>query len=290
MESKQALTTSCYCSCCCRCCRAVLRHWLALVYGLLAILAITPCFGFIALRLPFQPREFSTGLALFCIVPTTLGVGVALTAAAKGNQALALLFTVVTNLLGIVTVPYELRLVLSSAGANTVSVDPGSLVIKLVFTVLIPTVIGKVARELSRHVTQFVTTFKLQLSLFSTLNLACIVWQTLSGARDTLLQQPFTSVLLVVVASSVLHLVMLALNAVMVSRYVMNLPFREGVAVMIMSSQKSAPVAVTVISYLTPSLVQQGLMAIPCILGQLAQIFIGSALVKYLRKRADKGL
>jgi sodium/bile acid cotransporter 7 len=49
-------------------------------------------------------------------------------------------------------------------------------------------------------------------------------------------------------------------------------------------------IQVTVISYLTPSLTQQGLMAIPCILGQLAQIFIGSALAKWLRSRADKGL
>lgn len=256
----------------------------------MAILAVTPCFAFIVLRIPFQPVEFGTGLALFCIVPTTLGVGVALTAAAKGNQALALLLTVVTNLLGIVTVPYELRLVLSTVGSTAVSVDPANLVIKLIFTVLVPTVIGKVAREVSKHVRNFVTRYKLQLSLFSTLNLACIVWQTLSGARDTLLQQAFTSVLLIVVASSVLHLIMLVLNGFMVSKYIMKLPFREGVAVLIMSSQKSAPVAVTVISYLTPSLVQQGLMAIPCILGQLAQIFIGSALVKYLRKRADKGL
>jgi hypothetical protein len=46
------------------------------------------------LLIPLQPREFATGLALFCVVPTTLGVGVALTAASKGNQALALLLTV----------------------------------------------------------------------------------------------------------------------------------------------------------------------------------------------------
>jgi sodium/bile acid cotransporter 7 len=134
----------------------------------------------------------------------------------------------------------------------------------------------------------FVTKHKTALSCFSTLNLAAIVLQTLSGARDTLLQQAFTSVLLVVVLSSGLHLVLLALNALAVSKYVLRLPFREAVAVMIMSSQKSAPVAVTVISYLTPSLTQQGLMAIPCILGQLAQIFIGSALAKYLRRLADK--
>lgn len=46
------------------------------------------------MQIPLQPKEFVTGLALFCVVPTTLGVGVALTAASKGNQALALLLTV----------------------------------------------------------------------------------------------------------------------------------------------------------------------------------------------------
>ena len=42
-------------------------------------------------------------------MPTTLGVGVALTGAARGNQALALLLTVGTNLLGIVTTPFWLH-------------------------------------------------------------------------------------------------------------------------------------------------------------------------------------
>lgn len=170
---------------------------------------------------------------------------------------------VATNLLGIVTVPYEFRLVLSSTPTATsvVSVDPQNLVVKLLLTVLVPSVIGKLARDFIKPVCRFVTKYKTALSMFSTLNLAAIVWQTLSGARDTLLQQAFTSVIIVIALSSGLHLVMLAFNAVMVSRYVLRLPFREAVAVLIMSSQKSAPVAVTVISYLTPSLTQQGLMA-----------------------------
>ncbi|KAK9811711.1 hypothetical protein WJX72_008825 [[Myrmecia] bisecta] len=79
---------------------ATLSHWVGVLYGFAAILAITPCLGFGARAIPFQPPEFSIGLAIFCVVPTTLGVGVALTAASKGNQALALLFTIGTNLLG----------------------------------------------------------------------------------------------------------------------------------------------------------------------------------------------
>lgn len=100
------------------------------------------------------PEEFSIGLAIFCVMPTTLGVGVALTAASKGNQALALLLTISTNLLGIITVPYELRLLLR--GSNVVSVEPGPLILKLGLTVLVPAVIGKVLTSTSSTVSKFV--------------------------------------------------------------------------------------------------------------------------------------
>ena len=88
-------------------------------------------------------RPTAAGLALFAVVPTTLGVGVALVTASKGNQALALLLTVGTNLLGILTVPFMLRAVLS--GSGNVSVQPADLVIKLLYTVLVPTIVGKVS-------------------------------------------------------------------------------------------------------------------------------------------------
>ena len=50
----------------------------ALIYGLVAILGITPLLGFVMLRIPFSEEAFSTGLAIFCTVPTTLSSGVAL--------------------------------------------------------------------------------------------------------------------------------------------------------------------------------------------------------------------
>ncbi len=53
---------------------------------------------------------------------------------------------------------------------------------------------------------------------------------------------------------------------------------------MIMASQKSAPVAVTVITYVSRDTVQQGLLSLPAIIGQLIQIFLGAALAKYLVK------
>lgn len=50
----------------------------ALIYGLIAILGITPMLGFVMLKIPFSEKAFSTGLAIFCTVPTTLSSGVAL--------------------------------------------------------------------------------------------------------------------------------------------------------------------------------------------------------------------
>jgi solute carrier family 10 (sodium/bile acid cotransporter), member 7 len=52
-----------------------------LIYGLLAILIITPMMGFAVVRIPFSEEAFARGLAIFCAVPTTLSSGVTLVAA-----------------------------------------------------------------------------------------------------------------------------------------------------------------------------------------------------------------
>ena len=267
--------------------QAAAEDWRAPTFGLLAILGATPMVGFAALRLPLRPHEFSVGLAIFCVVPTTLGVGVALTAAAKGNQALALALTVVTNLLGILTVPYLLRAVMTgSPAASAIRIDPADLAIKLVFTVLVPTAVGAAARRASPRLAAWVGAHRTALSLFSHCNIICIVWQTLSAASAVLLRQRPADVFAVIAAAAGLHLAMLAAMHAIVAHGLRLAP-RERVAVVIMSAQKSAPVAVTVITYITRSAAQQGLLAIPALVGQLTQIFIGSALARALAKQVQ---
>jgi len=55
-----------------------------------------------------------------------------------------------------------------------------------------------------------------------------------------------------------------------------------------MVSQKSSPVAITVISYITDNMAQKGLFVTPCIIGQLSQIFIGSLLARYFAHLVEK--
>ena len=80
---------------------SALKRWPVLLVGILVILFVTPLLSLALVQLPMEPKEFAVGLGIFCIVPTTLGVGVALTSASGGDQSLALLLTLTTNCLGI---------------------------------------------------------------------------------------------------------------------------------------------------------------------------------------------
>ena len=92
---------------------AAVSAWPATLWGCVSILLLTPVIGaLIAVRLPLEPA-FQIGLALFCCMPTTLSSGIALTGQARGNVALALLLTVLTNIGGIFTVPFALAFMLN---------------------------------------------------------------------------------------------------------------------------------------------------------------------------------
>jgi hypothetical protein len=67
------------------------RNALGSVWGLVAIVGVTPLLAFAVRDLPLSPPEYATGLALFCIMPTTLGVGISLVTSAKVRRALGAL-------------------------------------------------------------------------------------------------------------------------------------------------------------------------------------------------------
>jgi SBF-like CPA transporter family (DUF4137) len=56
-------------------------------FAFLSIIGLTPVLGFALRDLPLHPEGFVIGLTIFCIVPTTLGVGVSLVTSAKVRSA-----------------------------------------------------------------------------------------------------------------------------------------------------------------------------------------------------------
>lgn len=80
---------------------AALRSTVAVAYGLVTVLLITPLLALAIVRLPLQPPEVALGLAIFCCMPTTLSANVMLTTASGGNTAVALLLTIASNTLAV---------------------------------------------------------------------------------------------------------------------------------------------------------------------------------------------
>ncbi|KAH7671392.1 Bile acid:sodium symporter/arsenical resistance protein Acr3 protein [Dioscorea alata] len=164
---------------------AALEAWPAGLFGLSSILLFTPLFSRLILQLKLVPQEFVTGVAVFCCMPTTLSSGIALTQLAGGNSALALAMTVISNMLGIMIVPFSLSIfVMTGRG---VSVPTLELFRSLFNTLLVPLVLGKVLRDILSGVAKFVDQNRRSLSMASALLLSLVPWIQVSRSRPLLL-------------------------------------------------------------------------------------------------------
>jgi hypothetical protein len=41
--------------------KQALKNWVGVLYGIFAILVLTPCVGFVTQQIPFKPKEFTEG-------------------------------------------------------------------------------------------------------------------------------------------------------------------------------------------------------------------------------------
>ena len=121
----------------------------AALYGLVSCLGLSALLAPAVLlygpeALPQLHAEFFAGLALLCCVPTTLSTGVILARQANANDALVLLIMLLTNVVGVATLPFALAVVFgASAGA---ALEPLVMLEGLAYTVLAPLLAGVAAR------------------------------------------------------------------------------------------------------------------------------------------------
>eukprot|EP01026_Neomeris_dumetosa_P061491 TRINITY_DN5804_c0_g1_i1.p1 TRINITY_DN5804_c0_g1~~TRINITY_DN5804_c0_g1_i1.p1 ORF type:complete len:288 (-),score=33.26 TRINITY_DN5804_c0_g1_i1:685-1548(-) len=203
----------------------------------------------------------------------------------NGNYALALMITVCSNVLGVLTVPFALKLILEGV-VSGISINAEELLIKLLLTILLPLLIGKGVQMASKRVQEFGKQYKTELSLINNGSLVMIVWQTISSSQDSIIDTRFTSILLLIASGILLHFVYLTINYGVVKLGRFDVPERR--AVLLLASQKTLPVSVTIISYFSADVGDQGLITLPCIIGHLVQLFIDSYIVSRWNASDDK--
>ena len=266
-----------------------IKEPMPLLTAMFLILVITPCIGFIPANAGFDPAEFKIGFAIFCCVPTTLTSGAALIAqGAPKSTVLALMITMITNLLGTLTVPFVLKLVLS--GTNS-KLDPGCLLVKLLILILVPSFFGKLLTQCYKPAGEFSKKYKMHLTMLSNASLVMVVWQTLSRSRDDIVDRSAAEIFACVGFGIALHLIFwtVALPVWFVPFGFSNVHQRR--AVWLLASQKTLPVSMAVISGLGEDSGELGLITLPCIIGHLSQLIIDSFVVSYwIKKDKDAGV
>eukprot|EP00878_Enallax_costatus_P028780 GHUV01031122.1.p1 GENE.GHUV01031122.1~~GHUV01031122.1.p1 ORF type:complete len:337 (+),score=111.54 GHUV01031122.1:130-1140(+) len=164
----------------------------AVAYGLTSILLLTPLIGLLVVQLPLDPPALALGLGVFAAMPTALSSGITFTQQLGGNVSLALLLTVVSNILGIFTMPFMLPHIVAasplsaaadagvtSAGAGVL--EPVPLLLQLCQTILLPTMIGAAIRGLIPGAAAAIDKRKKLLSYLSAALLALVPWMQVSN-------------------------------------------------------------------------------------------------------------
>lgn len=255
--------------------RSAFRAYSAVAFGLTSILVLSPLLLFAIVLIPLEPKEFARGLALFVAMPTTVSSSVAMTSSANGNAALALFFSVATNILGVLTAPLCASYVFR--GSTVGSLNVLALLVQLGLTIVLPLTAGALLQLLAA-VRVFVARHKFALKLLSSAMLIVIPWTMMSQSSAKLLNVNALELLVISVLAIGIHCGLFALNF-LASGCIPSMALPERKAVVICSAQKTINTALSVILAIPPELGDPGLLILPCIIFHFSQIIIDAAFV-----------
>ncbi len=208
----------------------------SIVLGTLVAYVLAPAAGYAATAAFRWNLQDTVGFLLMCCSTPTIASGVVISVRAKGDHALALFLTVFLILVGIVVIPFALRLTLKTAA----HVDQQRLFSQLLFLVLLPAAVGFVARTRFPAVVGRVSGFA---QTASVVLLGTTIFISLAAQSQRLRELTFERLGVLAVAAFVVHGALLAV-AHTAARSGCRLPEGAARSLAIVSSQKSLPIAI----------------------------------------------
>ncbi len=210
------------------------------ILSLVVIIILAPV---AALCLSFIPLDIGIiiGLFIVSVMPTTLSSGVVMTGTAGGNMAHALFITIISNFIGIISIPVILSWLLSMLDLEKeLVIDQAAIIIKLSFLVLLPLFIGIFAKTYVPYARQ-IKKFKLQIA--NQCMIIGIVFISVAGAKQVLLGTG-TAFLYIVVLVCLFHLMLLGFSFILVRFFHIKKGRCE--SIIFMGSQKTLPLSVMI--------------------------------------------
>lgn len=259
----------------------------ALILGMVLVLFVTPMLAPLVLLLgdvmPGLNKNLLQGMALFTVVPTTLSSGVTMITQAKGNVSLAILLTSVTNILGVFTMSWSTSKVFSA----DVEIEPIGMLQELIWLTLVPLLVGMALKRFVKPIQDFAKAYKKPLGLCQNCCILSVVFLMISKAAAQIYVAKPADLYLCLAMAATVHLIYRVVGYLAATAA--KLQAEEWVTVVLMSSQKSLPVCVSVLAALPAELRQNsGLYILPCIMAHAAQLIIDSMLAVRWEIKAEK--
>jgi len=218
------------------------------------------------------------GFMVICCMAPTLVSGAVLAGRAGGDGATALILAVGLNLLGILTIPLNLKW---SLGA-VVRLDTAGLLLKLVLLVLVPAVIGQAIKKLQP---EWARQQERLIRIVPVVALGIIVYLSCSSQADRLQELTLSHLGSLLLPSVTVHLLLLAAGYAG-ARYLLRLEEPSCRSLAIVCSQKTLPIAIAVWSIAFAE--AYPLAVLPALVFHPSQIFCDGVLATFWGKRGGR--
>jgi sodium/bile acid cotransporter 7 len=165
-----------------------------------------------------------------------------------------------------------------------IEIDAKVMIEEVCLTLLLPACVGMFLRRFSA-VDAFYNGYKQLLGMSSAVALSSIPFLKIGSSHDQIMQLENASILGVVLITIVLHTILLCGVFAVTQPFMFPTPVRK--AVVILGGQKSAVVAFAVVAFLPAELGDAGIIVIPSIIGQVAQILIDSVVASRWARQSE---
>ena len=247
----------------------------AINYGLVPLLA------WAAARFQ-QQDDLALGIIVMASVPSTLASASVWTRRARGNDAVSMLVTMVTNVSCFLVTPALLVLLAGAAGAAD-QIDAGDLIKKLVIVVVLPIIAGQVLRRFPA-IAKTATRHKMLLGTVCQFGILSVVLvgavhcgQKLAESTDGGVS--LSAWVLMIAGAVLIHIA--ALWAGHAVGRLLNIPFADRIAVGFSGSQKTLMVPIHI------ALGFGGLTMLPVVVYHVSQLTIDTLVADWFRRRGE---
>ncbi|OUS39343.1 hypothetical protein A9R01_01805 ['Osedax' symbiont bacterium Rs2_46_30_T18] len=235
-------------------------------------LFVSPILGLVTANFLQLGLGLTLGLLVKSAVPSTLSTCIVMTKLAGGKGTWALMMTVIINIIGVFSIPFMLDLT-ASENINF-AIEPLVLLQKLVLLVLCPFIAGFMFKKLGLFSPQhpFLTYLPSTMVIIA-------VWLSLSASAEILYQISISSLGKIVLATIIVHfgLMLMAIAAAKL----LPIDSAAQVAVALTASQKTLPVAVSILASFDQPV---GDAVLFCVLFHFIQLFADAALLPKLKR------